>query len=150
MVRGALDMIFGPVLTRLFRWKYVKDNKVQLPDEYDQIHHDLEPFWGVDPQQLRDSQRAREASSDTYTIGKLARDSSFTLLAEKLSADHRSDTLKRGSEAQIALLEDVEKDLPVFRATFSAKGGPDVLTSWEWMEKAREAAKIGTGLYIIN
>ncbi len=28
------------------RWSYVTEHNVQLPDEYDQIHNDLEPFWG--------------------------------------------------------------------------------------------------------
>ncbi|PBK80587.1 hypothetical protein ARMGADRAFT_859444, partial [Armillaria gallica] len=26
-------------------WEYVEKNNVQLPDEYDQIYRDLEPYW---------------------------------------------------------------------------------------------------------
>lgn len=42
------------------RWAYVTKHKVQLPDEYDRIHDDLEPLWGVDPTVLRSLQAARE------------------------------------------------------------------------------------------
>ncbi|PPQ99419.1 hypothetical protein CVT24_005406 [Panaeolus cyanescens] len=51
-------------------WDYVQKNRVLLPDEYDQIHEDLAPFWGVDPRDLQATQREQEAQIDTFTIGK--------------------------------------------------------------------------------
>jgi hypothetical protein len=34
------------------RWKYATENDVKLPDEYDQIYNDIEPFWGIEPVDL--------------------------------------------------------------------------------------------------
>lgn len=36
-------------------------NRVLLPDEYDQIYKDLEPFWGIHPDELPARQLAAEA-----------------------------------------------------------------------------------------
>ena len=36
------------------------EHKVQLPDEYDRIYHDIEPFWGVSPEELGKGQVERE------------------------------------------------------------------------------------------
>jgi hypothetical protein len=44
---------------------------VLLPDEYDQIHDDLAPFWALAPQQLQQIEAAWEGHRDTFTIGKL-------------------------------------------------------------------------------
>ncbi|KIM52545.1 hypothetical protein SCLCIDRAFT_60830, partial [Scleroderma citrinum Foug A] len=33
-------------------WDYIVEHNVQLPDEYDEIYYDLEPFWGVDPEDM--------------------------------------------------------------------------------------------------
>ena len=37
------------VLTGGWRWEFVQEYDVQLPDEYDQIYEDLERFWGLEP-----------------------------------------------------------------------------------------------------
>lgn len=41
-------------------WAYVEANNVQLPDEYDQILRDIQPFWAVPPDSLQSLQRQWE------------------------------------------------------------------------------------------
>lgn len=43
-----------------YRWDYVQQHKVPLPDEYDRIYHDIEPFWAIDPAELAKSQTTLE------------------------------------------------------------------------------------------
>ena len=64
----------------LFRWQYVIEHNVQLPDEYDQIHHDLEPFWGVAPADLLKTQEELEKKKDSYTLGKNEKGEIVTIL----------------------------------------------------------------------
>ncbi|TEB27987.1 hypothetical protein FA13DRAFT_1736176 [Coprinellus micaceus] len=55
-------------------WQYVKEHNVQLPDEYDQIHADLEPFWGVEPADLRKTQEELEKKKDSVSVIGLLRE----------------------------------------------------------------------------
>lgn len=52
-----------------WRWAYVKKHNVQLPDEYDQINRDIEPFWAVDPLVLVKIQKHWESRPDSFTVG---------------------------------------------------------------------------------
>ncbi|KAJ4478638.1 glycosyl transferase family 90-domain-containing protein [Lentinula edodes] len=120
-------------------WEYVQKHNVQLPDEYDQIYHDMEPFWGLKPSYLLELQAERESKLDTYTIGK--------------NADGKLDILKtssqRGSYAQLIsiatkvldVLRDVEDELPSFRATFTPHDVPNLMTDYVVKSKLLEAAR---------
>ncbi|KAF9004580.1 hypothetical protein BDQ17DRAFT_1424430 [Cyathus striatus] len=78
------------------RWKYVEDNNVQLPDEYDQIWKDLEVFWGYHPSDLQRLQLQQESFNDSYTIGK---DSTGEVSVVKMSfADPDHPNRLRGAE----------------------------------------------------
>ena len=130
-----------------FRWKYVEDNGVQLPDEYDQIYKDLEPFWGMDPLDLQNMEREWESFADSYTIGKEANGRieivNFTLPGnEKVQFD-----LKGGAFQIMELLADVEKFIPPFRAIFSPHDNPNLHTDFELKSQALKHAAAGTCLY---
>ncbi len=43
---------------------------MQLPDEYDQISEDLEPFWGLDPKELQRIEAVYEANYDICVMEK--------------------------------------------------------------------------------
>lgn len=58
------------LLTATCRWRYAELHNVQLPDEYDQIWSDLEPFWGMDPVDLNRLQLQHEGHIDSFTLGK--------------------------------------------------------------------------------
>ncbi|GAA5996568.1 uncharacterized protein JCM10292_003058 [Rhodotorula paludigena] len=57
-------------------WAYARANRVILVDEYDQIHHDLQPFWALDPGDLAHRVAVMEEREETFTIkiadGKVA------------------------------------------------------------------------------
>jgi hypothetical protein len=71
------------------RWKYVDDNNVQLPDEYDFLHRNLEIFWGVSPSILEQRRSEWATSPGTFSIGKaqLPHDARITSLNPQLSGD---------------------------------------------------------------
>ncbi|KAG6884641.1 hypothetical protein C0993_009358 [Termitomyces sp. T159_Od127] len=129
-------------------WRYVQKHNVQLPDEYDQIYEDLEPFWGMDPCDLQRLQSKWEAHSDSYTIGKMA-DGPIIIanysLPNMKSGDH--DLRSVGYEV-IDLLKEIEDKLPPFRAVFSPHDNPNLPIDWELRQQAVKHAAAGTFLDI--
>ncbi|KAG8914632.1 Glycosyltransferase Family 90 domain containing protein, partial [Tulasnella sp. 417] len=116
-------------------WSYVKTHRVQLPDEYDRIHHDLEPFWGVDPLILQASRAAREHEVDTFTIscknGEVALESHTVKNLDAQTSDRMG--------GQLGLLKPVQGLLPDFRATFNARDTPNQFLPYESRKTALEA-----------
>lgn len=132
-----------PPLTCVNRWAYVEAMEVQLPDEYDQIYNDVEPFWGMDPNDLQTIQRDWEAHADSYTIGK-EEGGIINLVNYTLPGNERTQTDLAGGAFEIMdLLEDVEEFIPPFRAVFSPHDNPNLHTDYELMRLAREAARSG-------
>ena len=128
-------------------WEYVQKHNVQLPDEYDQIHHDLEPYWGIDPVDLRAAQFEWEAHRDSFTLGKLRDEDVITVVNISLPEDRISDYLAWGAKPQMDLLTEVHQFIPPFRATFSPHDNPNELGEWTWKNAALEAAKKGTCMH---
>lgn len=124
------------------RWKYVTEHNVQLPDEYDQIFHDLEPFWGLEPSDLFKTQAELETRIDSYTIGK--QDGSDVDVLTYAFTEGRYDQLIAGSKKIIALLKDIQHLLPDFRMTISPHDGPNFLSDWEIKRATLEAAAAKT------
>ncbi|KAJ7148964.1 glycosyl transferase family 90-domain-containing protein [Mycena crocata] len=119
-------------------WNYVQQHAVQLPDEYDQIHTDLEPFWGIEPKDLLAVRAELEAKVDSYTLGKTA--TSDVRVVNTSLTPGSYDQLIKGSENIIDLLSDVEEFLPPFRAVFSPHDGPNRLSDYFVENAARQAA----------
>ncbi|KAJ8518174.1 hypothetical protein ONZ45_g4698 [Pleurotus djamor] len=119
-------------------WEYVTQNNVQLPDEYDQIHRDLEHFWGIDPKDLQKIQQESEDHMDSYTFGKM--DGGPVRVVKTAFQEGRYDQLIVGSVKILQLLEEVDDILPTFRATFSPHDGPNRLTDWGVQEATLRAA----------
>ncbi|KAH6904196.1 hypothetical protein BKA70DRAFT_1432400 [Coprinopsis sp. MPI-PUGE-AT-0042] len=122
-------------------WQYVEDNNVQLPDEYDQIFNDLEPFWGIEPHDLLAIQKEAEQKKDSYTIGK-TQDGKIKVLTYAFE-DGRYDMLISGSKGIISLLEKVKDALPPFRATFSPHDGPNRVSDHQIKKVTLDAASKG-------
>ncbi|KAF8629521.1 hypothetical protein AX17_005647 [Amanita inopinata Kibby_2008] len=130
-------------------WAYVQKHDVQLPDEYDQIYNDLEPFWGMDPNDLQVIQRDWEGHADSYTIGKDNPEDSIKLVNYTLPGNEKVRFDLAGGAFQIMeLLEEVEKSIPPFRAVFSPHDNPNLFTDYELKQMALEAARTGTYLDI--
>ncbi|KII83965.1 glycosyltransferase family 90 protein [Plicaturopsis crispa FD-325 SS-3] len=125
-------------------WIYVEENNVQLPDEYDQIYRDLEPFWGMDPRDLQRLVAEREAHVDSYTIGKAA-GSPIGFVNMTLPEDpEKRKALLSGAWGLLELLEDVQDFIPPFRAVFSPHDNPDLAIDYELKTMALEAAAART------
>jgi hypothetical protein len=122
-----------------------------LPDEYDRIYNDLEPFWGMDPADLNRLQAELESYVDSYTIGK-SEDSNITMVASALLSEPSQDfplEYHLGNAKQIAdMLKDVSKFIPPFRAVFSPEDNPLMAADWELKSQALQAAAAGTCTYI--
>ncbi|KAG8710312.1 Glycosyltransferase Family 90 domain containing protein [Ceratobasidium sp. 423] len=121
-------------------WDYATAHNVQLPDEYDTIFHDLEPFWGIAPHVLRETQRGWEKQDGTYTLASENGKISVGVHTLGKSVD---ELLPRANE-QVRLLSEVARWLPDFRATFTAHDGPYQFINWELKSSALKAAKART------
>jgi hypothetical protein len=127
----------------LSRWFYADKHNVQLPDEYDQIYHSLEPFWGIKPADLRALQAEWEEHEDTFTIGK--KDGTITLLSTTITKESNYHvTLLNNAYQFINLLKPVQHFLPPFRAIFSPHDNPNLHTDWELKKSALDAAASGS------
>ncbi|KZT32405.1 hypothetical protein SISSUDRAFT_994071 [Sistotremastrum suecicum HHB10207 ss-3] len=113
-------------------WDFVVKHKVQLPDEYDQIWRNIEPFWGVDPRDLQELQREAEKREDTYTI---INDEQGMRAINPLDVPRAED--------QMAVMRLAGSSLPHFRATMSIHDGPGHVISYEHREALKEAAAEG-------
>ena len=108
-----------PVLTDIIhRWDYVQRHEVQLPDEYDQIHHDIEPFWGIRPTDLRKLQAQHEAEMGTYTLSNGQGFGHIEVVNTTLTPDAVEVADKRSND-QLDILDPVKQWIPPFRATFT-------------------------------
>jgi hypothetical protein len=123
------------------RWRYVEKHNVQLPDEYDQIWRDLEPFWGIDPVDLRAIQSDLEAKSDCFTLGKT--DSSPVSIVNISLREGQHEPAPSVHDF-IELLKPVENLLPPFRAVFSPNDSPNRLTDHDIKAMALQAVATKT------
>lgn len=94
------------------------ENDVQLPDDYDRIYHDIEPFWGIRPADLRKLIAEHESEPGTYTLGNHeGYGEIFVVNSSGVNRD--SNAAKERSDDQIWILDKVKQFLPPFRATFT-------------------------------
>ncbi|KAF8918437.1 glycosyl transferase family 90-domain-containing protein [Mucidula mucida] len=119
-------------------WEYVQRHNVQLPDEYDQIHRDLEPYWGMDPADLQDLHAELEATKTDFSVLSNSRRSGLRVTIH-------------GSESRTALdvkemLSEVQDHLPPFRAIISHDDRPNRLRDFGIEDALLEAAATETVL----
>lgn len=104
-------------------WRYVFQHNVQLPDEYDQIYHDLEPFWGMSPAFVQQQQSLWENDYEVGSYTLVNEDHQVFLAGHTMNPDEEQVAIDRSAE-QLRLLEEVQQWLPDFRATFTAHDVP--------------------------
>ena len=117
------------------------EHNVQLPDEYDEIYYDLEPFWGVDPEDMAHIQKELEKESEITTVAKTPSSPRFeivdtTIRGDPLGAFQRINDI-------LDLISDIEHELPPMRISFSHHDNPNMLSDWRIKTMALEAARIG-------
>ncbi|KAK0449629.1 glycosyl transferase family 90-domain-containing protein [Desarmillaria tabescens] len=130
-------------------WEYVEKHNVQLPDEYDQIYRDLEPYWGVSPVDLIRIVSEWEGHDDTFTLGK-EEGHRIRLVNYTIRDPSTHDHILSGTRMLSELLEDVDDFLPPFRAVFHPHDNPEHVTDWELREKMLEHARAGTYIDVDN
>ena len=124
------------------RWDYVVRHRVQLPDEYDEIFEDIEPFWGIDPHELARTQQELEMRDGVVTVQKTDAHPRLQVVRSTLPQDRQN--LQAGIKKIVALLSEVEQDLPPLRFTVSPFDNPSMLSDWQVKTMALEAAANGT------
>ncbi|KAF8517363.1 hypothetical protein BU17DRAFT_91802 [Hysterangium stoloniferum] len=130
-------------------WHYVEFNSVKLPDEYDSIHHRIQPFWAIPPADLIAAQPLWEQRRDQFVIGKAAGSSKVSLLNQTMSEEAQRIGRLR-IEQQLDILKDIGQYLPEFRATFNMHDTPIRFISWEWRKAAEDAAAKGQYVNVRN
>ena len=116
-------------------------HNVQLPDEYDEIHHDLEPFWGIDPGDLAHIQDELEKGFDITTVAKTPSSPEFEIVNTTIRGDPAS-AFRRINDI-LDLISDIEHELPPMRISFSHHDNPNMLSDWRIRNMALEAARNG-------
>jgi hypothetical protein len=106
-------------------YKFAQENNAIIVEEFwDQIYHDLEPFWALDPAQIRKDAREFEMRIEVR--------------------DHRASTGSDWFWTQIWLemIREIEHLLPDMDLALNAMDEPRMVVPWEEMErKMRKAAK---------
>ncbi|KAJ7596498.1 glycosyl transferase family 90-domain-containing protein [Mycena floridula] len=122
-------------------WDYVQQHNVQLPDEYDSIYHDLEPFWGIEPSDLQDIASELESRVQSYTLGKNSTTGTVGIVNASFTPPMTYDHLTYGTITILEVLRLVEQFLPPFRATFSPEDTPVLLTDYKIKQATLDAAR---------
>lgn len=114
---------------------------VQLPDEYDQIYHDLEPYWGMDPTDLQELYTEVENAKSDFVV--LTKEDGEHL--DVLNFLSRPERRQGPAWDMVELLADVQEHLPPFRAIFNYHDGPNRLNDFEMKQTLLNAAGNGSG-----
>lgn len=129
---------------RIGRWAYAVQHHVQLPDEYDEIFEDIEPFWGIHPTELARAQEMVEKQDGVVTIEKTDGHPRLEIVRSTLTQE--KPALQVTVDDILALVRDVEQDVPPLRLTLSPYDNPGMLSDWRIKTMAREAAANGTSM----
>ncbi|KAH7028850.1 uncharacterized protein B0I36DRAFT_126613 [Microdochium trichocladiopsis] len=110
-------------------YEFAKEKKsVMVEDFFDQIYHDLGPFWGVDPKVIR----------------KESWDFEMTINIRNGKATAGSDWF--WTQIWLKLIQTVEHELPDMDLALNAMDEPRLVVPWEDIEKYMEREKKGRKL----
>lgn len=144
-------------------WNYVEKHKVPLPDEYDMIYRDLQPFHGMSSRYLRNLQTTWESIPGTYVLEcnpTSKPKSTNSKFLSSLSPDpvpkgcHLAHSTYTGNKeertvgheraaAQLSLLKEVESAFTSpLRVTFYAHDGPFQMIGHDYKSSLADAAAV--------
>lgn len=111
-------------------------NSLVVEDFFDQIHHDIEPFWGVDPALMR-----RQASQFEMTIN-----------VRNGMASAGSDWF--WTKIWLSMIKEIEAYLPDMDLALNAMDEPRLVVPWEdvngYMKKAAKSAKLPKAKSVVS
>lgn len=107
-------------------WRFVQENDVQLPDEYDQINEDLKIFRALSPRELAKRIEKAARQQDTFEI---------TIIDGEIS-NRTTGALFDGAvdrvAGQVDLLNDFDIDwIPDMKAVYGLHDTPQGFIGWE-------------------
>ncbi|KLT43587.1 hypothetical protein CC85DRAFT_272298 [Cutaneotrichosporon oleaginosum] len=109
-------------------WHWAQKAGIPLPDEYDQIHHDLEPYWAIRPADFRANAEAASKMDGMYTITCAGKAGGGTECTEKVQGEGLEPevhlVLTQRSVAQLELIKPLEELLYDTKAVFYMHDGP--------------------------
>ncbi|SGY20402.1 BQ5605_C016g08039 [Microbotryum silenes-dioicae] len=114
-------------------WAYAKANRIVLTDEYDQIFKDLQPFWALEPHDLKHRVLVMQEREETFTIQ--VKDGEVFELGEQAQ-------LKRAKDFR-ELIARVSKHVPNVNLTFTRHDQPACQLGWFHKERMLELAGEG-------
>lgn len=118
-------------------WVYVEQHNVQLPDEYDQIHRDLEMYWGMAARDLNHLYNELEDRKTDFVVLLKAEDGSF-------GVDNMLDNPDSSHQpvwSVMEMLTEVAEHLPPFRAIFTHDDRPNRLKEFDIENALMHATK---------
>ncbi|GFZ43509.1 hypothetical protein JCM24511_01229 [Saitozyma sp. JCM 24511] len=144
-------------------WAYVEANDVQLPDEYDQIYKDLDPFYALPPRTIQALVTEAASRGGMYTVycpgvSALPKsdDEEVDPEATECTYDINTAGLHEGAqriareraEGQISLLEDIRDQLEEVEAVFYSEDVPWQFVGHEYKGALEDAAAVGEYLNV--
>ncbi|EGO19794.1 glycosyltransferase family 90 protein [Serpula lacrymans var. lacrymans S7.9] len=130
-------------------WDYIVKHKVQLPDEYNQIYKDLEPYWGIDPHDLASILSHLEEDEGVIVVGKRPNNDYITVFNSTLPPDDQGLLVVMMKDL-LDVIQGVQQRLPSFRAVLSPHDNPNMLSDYTVKSMALKAAAARTFINISN
>ncbi|GMK58662.1 hypothetical protein CspeluHIS016_0601040 [Cutaneotrichosporon spelunceum] len=128
-------------------WHWAAKAGIPLPDEYDQIHRDLDPYWGIRPSDFRAQAEAAAKMDSMYTITCAKKAGGGTECTQKVKGEGLDDdglrVLTQRSVAQLGLIKPLESMLEDVRAVFYMHDGPWQFIGHDFTELLKEATELG-------
>ncbi|KAI6038342.1 glycosyl transferase family 90-domain-containing protein [Pisolithus marmoratus] len=122
-------------------WEFVVEHNVQLPDEFDEIYRDIEPYWGLDPEDIVRSAEEAETRDSTFTLAKTSSNDGLEIVYSTFTG--ADDSFLERVAAIIDLTQDFGSDLPPMRILFHPHDTPAMHTDWRIKQMALDAAARG-------
>lgn len=124
-------------------WAYVQENNVPLPDEYDRINADLQPYRGLSPSVLRQRIADLQAPGSGHESFTLAvKNGQISSSHITFDADAIGGSLDR-VQGQLDLIRDVAQHLPDFEAVYSIHDAPTRFISYGHRQDLEDAFEDG-------
>ncbi|BEJ14671.1 hypothetical protein CspHIS471_0404380 [Cutaneotrichosporon sp. HIS471] len=128
-------------------WYWAQEAGIPLPDEYDQIHLDLEPYLAIRPSDFRDNVEAASKMEGMYTITCATKGDIGTECTEKVQGEGLDPevhlVLTQRSVAQLELIKPLEGMLQDIKAVFFMHDGPWQFVGHDYKQLLEESAESG-------
>lgn len=120
--------------SRETRWKFAKANNVQIVDEYDQISRDFDPYWAMEPIDLRHRNKVMQDREHTFTL---------SIKNGRVSRHGEHADLDRARD-MASLVSKFSRHVPgEVNMTFIIDDQPAVLMGWNQKDRMIELAQQG-------